>query len=312
MKTYIVRRVIQMVPVLFFTSVIIFGMVHLSPMDPAIILAGGHQTSPETLAQIRAKYHLDKPIVEQYLLWVRDALHGNLGISFRLQQDVTSLILQRLPISLELVGLAMLLTVLMAFPLGILAAVYEGRVVDWIASLLAFIGVASPVYFTGILGVLLFAFHLGWLPAFGTGDGFLDRLAHLILPAAALALNMVALTSRMMRASMLETLSADYMRTALAKGVSYWGAVLKHAARNALIPVVTVTGLQVGFLLVGSVLVEYTFGIGGLGSLIVDGVQNSDYPIVQGTTLFVVVVFLVINLIVDLLYALIDPRVRYN
>lgn len=312
MKTYVIKRVIQMVPVLFFTSVIIFGMVHLSPGDPAIILAGGHQTSPETLAQIRAKYHLDKPIVEQYLLWVRDALHGDLGVSFRLQQDVTSLILQRLPISLELVGLAMLLTVLMAFPLGIVAAVYEGRVVDWIASLLAFIGVASPVYFTGILAVLLFAFHLGWLPAFGTGDGFADRLAHLILPAAALALNMVALTSRMMRASMLETLNADYMRTALAKGVSYWRAVLKHAARNALIPVVTVTGLQVGFLLVGSVLVEYTFGIGGLGSLIVDGVQNSDYPIVQGTTLFVVVVFLVINLIVDLLYALIDPRVRYN
>ncbi|MBX5476923.1 MAG: ABC transporter permease [Clostridia bacterium] len=312
MKTYVIKRVIQMVPVLFFTSVIIFGMVHLSPGDPAIILAGGHQTSPETLAQIRAKYHLDKPIVEQYLLWARDALHGNLGVSFRLQQDVTSLILQRLPISLELVGLAMLLTVLMAFPLGIVAAVHEGRVVDWIASLLAFIGVASPVYFTGILAVLLFAFHLGWLPAFGTGDGFADRLAHLLLPAAALALNMVALTSRMMRASMLETLNADYMRTALAKGVSYWRAVLKHAARNALIPVVTVTGLQVGFLLVGSVLVEYTFGIGGLGSLIVDGVQNSDYPIVQGTTLFVVVVFLVINLIVDLLYALIDPRVRYN
>lgn len=311
MGSYVAKRFLHMIPVLFFTSVIIFSGSHLAPGDPALLLAG-HHSSPETLAAIRAKYHLDQPLPTQYGLWISAAVRGDLGESFRLHQGVTDLILQRLPLSLELVGFAMVVSLLLALPLGILAAVYEGRWVDWVASVLAFLGVASPVYFTGILFVMLFAFQLGWMPAFGAGDGPWDRFVHLVLPAVALALNMVALASRMLRSTMLETLQADYVRTALAKGVSWWTTIVRHAARNALIPVVTVTGLQFGFLLVGSVLVEYTFGLGGLGGLIVDGVQNSDYPVVQGTTLFVVVVFLLVNLAVDVLYALLDPRVRYT
>jgi peptide/nickel transport system permease protein len=220
---------------------------------------------------------------------------------------VRTLIISRLPISLQLVGLAFLVSTLIALPLGILSAAKEGTWIDAVSSLIALIGVSTPVFFTGIVGVLVFSYTLGWLPAFGTGT-----IRHLILPATALGLNLVALTSRTMRSSLLEALQTDYVRTAKAKGLSSLGVILKHGVRNALLPVVTVLGLQLGFLLVGTVLVEYTFGLGGFGSLIVDGVQNSDYPIVQGTTMFVVVIFMALNLLTDLVYAALDPRIRYG
>jgi peptide/nickel transport system permease protein len=171
---------------------------------------------------------------------------------------------------------------------------------------------SSPVYFSGIILILIFAYALGWFPALGVGKGFWDGLHHLVLPATALALNMASLTSRMTRSSMLDVLTNDYIRTAKAKGVAFRNVVLRHGFRNALIPVITVAALQLGFLFVGSVLVEYTFGLGGLGSLITDAIQNRDYPVVQGTTLFLVVVFVLLNLLTDLLYALIDPRIRYS
>ena len=304
---YLLQRLAQFIPVLVIVSFIIFGMARLAPVDPAIVMAGGRQTSPEVLEAIRERYHLREPIWRQYLYWAGDALRGDLGESFRIKQDVRTLIVSRLPISLQLVGLAFLVSTLIALPLGILSAAKEGTWIDALSSLIALIGVSTPVFFTGIVGVLVFSYTLGWLPAFGTGT-----IRHLILPATALGLNLVALTSRTMRSSLLEALQTDYVRTAKAKGLSSLGVILKHGVRNAMLPVVTVLGLQLGFLLVGTVLVEYTFGLGGFGSLIVDGVQNSDYPIVQGTTMFVVVIFMGLNLLTDLLYAALDPRIRYG
>jgi peptide/nickel transport system permease protein len=304
---YLLQRLAQFIPVLVIVSFIIFGMARLAPVDPAIVMAGGRQTSPEVLEAIRERYHLKDPIWRQYLFWAGDALRGDLGESFRIKQDVRTLIISRLPISLQLVGLAFLVSTLIALPLGILSAAKEGTWIDAVSSLIALIGVSTPVFFTGIVGVLVFSYTLGWLPAFGTGT-----IRHLILPATALGLNLVALTSRTMRSSLLEALQTDYVRTAKAKGLSSLGVILKHGVRNAMLPVVTVLGLQLGFLLVGTVLVEYTFGLGGFGSLIVDGVQNSDYPIVQGTTMFVVVIFMALNLLTDLAYAALDPRIRYG
>ena len=305
--TYFLQRLLQFIPVLVIVSVIVFGMARLAPVDPAIVMAGGRQTSPETLEAIREQYHLRKPVWQQYLIWAGGVLRGDLGESFRLKQDVRGMIVARLPISVQLVGLAFLFSTLVAVPLGVLSAAREGTWVDGLSSLLALVGVSTPVFFSGVVLVLVFSYTLGWLPAFGTG-GF----QNLILPAAALGLNMIALTSRTMRSSLLEALETDYVRTAKAKGLSGTSVLIRHGVRNAMLPVVTVLGLQIGFLLVGAVLVEYTFGLGGLGSLIVDGVQNSDYPIVQGTTMFVVVVFMAINLLTDLLYAALDPRIRYG
>ncbi|MFY0542591.1 ABC transporter permease [Brevibacillus sp. H7] len=312
MLNYVIRRLLFLLPVLFFVSVLIFGLSHLAPGDPALIMVGGKQTSPEVLENIREKYHLNEPIWKQYIYWLGDALHGNLGESFKQKQPVWDMIVERLPLTLQLVIMSTCITLLFAVPFGIAAAVKKNTWVDYVMSLFALAGVSSPIFFTGVLAVLLFSYKLDLLPAFGTGDNFIENLKYMFLPSLALGINMIALSSRITRSGMIEVLQTNYIQTAIAKGIPKRTIIFKHALRNALIPLLTVTGLQVGFLMVGTVLVEYTFGIGGLGSLIVHGVQSSDYPVVQGTTLFMVVVFLLINLLVDVLYAVIDPRIRYS
>lgn len=301
-----------MIPVLFCVSVVIFGMSRLAPGDPVLIMVGGHQTSPEVLESIRLKYHLDKPVWEQYVIWLKNAVSGDLGESFKMKQSVSNMITERLPLTFQLIAMSMVITLLLAIPLGIIAAVKKNTWVDYLSSLIALAGVSSPVFFTGVLMVLLFAFKLNWLPAFGAGDGFVDNIKHLLLPSVALGINMIALTARFTRTGMIDVLNTNYIQTAIAKGLPGKTVILKHGLRNALIPLLTITGIQVGFLMVGTVLVEYTFGLGGLGSLMVNGVQTSDYPVVQGSTLFMVCVFLLINLLVDVLYAVIDPRIRYQ
>ena len=312
MLRYIARRLLALVPVLVFISFITFTLVRLAPGDPALIMLGGRRTTPETLQLIRDKYQLEANVFVQYGGWVRRAFQGDFGESFRLKQQVSTLIAERAPLTLRLVALSTVLALLVALPLGILAAVYKETWVDAIASLVALIGLSSPVFFTGIIGVLVFSFWLGWLPAFGsaTGKGFVEELRFLILPASVLALSMVALNARMTRAAMIEALASEYVEAARARGLPERTIVLKHALRNALIPVVTVAGLQMAFLLVGSVLVEYTFGLGGLGSLITDAIQNRDYPVIQACVLLLAVLFVLVNLVTDLLYAVIDPRVR--
>jgi peptide/nickel transport system permease protein len=312
MSSYVLKRLLSLIPVLMFTSFVVFGLVRLTPGDPALIMVGGRRTSPETLAAIREKYGFDQNVFAQYTRWAGNALRGDLGESYRLKQQVSGLIATRLTITLKLILFSAVLSLLIAIPLGILAAVYKNTWVDYVASLIALLGLSSPVYFSGIILILIFAYTLGWFPALGVGKGFWGQIYHLVLPASALALNMAALTSRMTRSSMLDVLNNDYIRTAKAKGVGFAKVVLRHGFRNALIPVITVAALQLGFLFVGSVLVEFTFGLGGLGSLITDAIQNRDYPVVQGTTLFLVVVFVLLNLLTDMLYAVIDPRIRYS
>jgi len=312
MAHYITWRLLALLPILIFTSFVTFELVRLTPGDPALILVGGRRTSPEVLQAMRHQYGLDRDPISQYIYWCGKLLHGDLGESFRHKQSVSALIRARLPLTIKLVGLSMTLSVLLALPLGVLSALYKNSWIDYLASLIALVGISSPVYFTGLVSMLTFGYWLRWLPTLGAGKGFGDELYHLLLPASVLACSLLALTTRMTRAALLDVLNSDYIRTARAKGLPNYLLVIRHALRNALIPIVTVASLQLGFLFVGAVLVEFTFGLGGLGSLLTDAIQNRDYPVVQGTTLLLVIVFVLLNLLTDLIYALLDPRIRYS
>ena len=311
MAGYVIRRILGTIPVLLFVSFVTFGLVRLAPGDPVTIVLGGRKVDPATAAALREQFGLTGDPLSQYAAWLGRAVQGDLGESYRLRQDVVDLITQRLPITLELVALSMLMALAIALPLGILQAKKRDSLFDYLGSLFALIGLSIPVYFAAMLGVLVFAVWLRWLPAFGSGEDVLDRFRHLLLPAAALALGTIALTSRMTRSSMLEVLSTDFIEAARAKGLPERTILTKHAFRNALIPVLTVASLQVGFLLVGAVLVETTLGLGGIGSLITDAIQNRDYPVIQASVLLLTIAFTLINLCTDLLYAVIDPRIRY-
>jgi ABC-type dipeptide/oligopeptide/nickel transport system permease component len=312
MTRLIVTRLLTLLPVMFFITSVVFFMERFVPGDPARIIAGSQHISPQTLQNIRHQYRLDRPVLVQYGLWVRDLVHGDLGRSFRQRTDVGSLIVERLPVTVKLATASFVLSLLVSIPLGILAAVKRNTWVDVAATSFSLVGASSPVIFTSILLILLFSYRLDWLPALGRGNGGLDEARHLLLPACALGFALAAVTARITRSAMIESLTQDYIETARAKGLASRSVILKHAFRNALVPVVTVAGLQFGFLLVGTFLVEYAFGLGGLGSLLIDSVQRRDYPVVQGTTIFIAAVFIVINLIVDVLYGFIDPRVRYE
>jgi peptide/nickel transport system permease protein len=308
---YILRRVLGLIPVLLFVSFVTFNLVRLAPGDPVLIVLGGRRVDPATADALRVQFGLVGDPFSQYVAWLGRALSLDLGESYRLRQDVVGLIADRLPITLQLVAMSMLISIAIAIPLGIAQARRRDSLFDYVGSLVALVGLSIPVYFAAMLGVLIFAVWLRWLPAFGSGDDVLDRFKHLLLPAFALALGTIALTSRMTRSAMLETLSTDYIEAARAKGLPERTIVVKHAFRNALIPVLTVTSLQVGFLLVGAVLVETTLGLGGIGSLITDAIQNRDYPVIQACVLLLTIAFTFINLLTDIAYAVIDPRIRY-
>ena len=312
MPRLIATRLATLVPMMFIVTSVVFFMVRFVPGDPVRIMVGGQRISQQNIESIRHQYRLDKPLLVQYGYWLRDLTHGSLGRSYRQRAEVRQLILDRLPITLKLALFSFVVSLLISIPLGILAAVKRNSIVDIGATVFSLVGASSPVFFTSILLILLFAYQLDWLPALGRGEGGFDTVRHLIMPSLALGLSLGAITTRITRSAMIESLTQDYIETARAKGLSGRSIVLKHAFRNALIPVITVAGLNFGFLLVGSVLVEYTFGLGGLGSLLVDSVQRRDYPVVQGTTVFIAAAFILINLLVDLLYGVVDPRVRYG
>lgn len=312
MARLVLTRLLTLLPLMFLITSIVFFMVRFVPGDPARIMVGGQRISEQNLANIRTAYRLDQPLLTQYRLWVGDLLTGNLGRSYRQRTEVTTLILERLPLTAKLSGFAFLFSLLIALPLGVLAAVYRNTWIDVAATVFAVLVASSPVFFTGILLLLLFSFKLGWLPALGSGDGGWDEVKHLLLPSLTLGLSLAAITTRITRSSMVEALTQDYIETARAKGLPTRVVILKHAFRNALVPIITVSGLLFGFLIVGTVLVEHTFGLGGLGSLLIDAVQVRDYPVVQGATVFIAAIFILINLVVDVLYGIIDPRVRYG
>ena len=299
-----------MVLIVFAASILIFCLIRIAPSDPIASMTKGKKISEDTRAALEKQYYLDKPLPEQYAIWITHALRGDLGDSFDKKQSVTSLIAERLPTTLQVVLMSAVLALLISIPIGVISAVKMNTAVDRILSIVTLILVASPVFLTAIVLILVFALNLGWFPTFGTGDGFVENLYYLFLPSFALSLNMVALISRITRSNMIKELNSNYAMTAIAKGVPYRRVVMKHCFKNAMIPVITVASIQIGSMIVGAVLVENVFGLGGLGDVLITGIKASDYPVVQGITLLLVVIFAVINLLVDIVYAAIDPRIR--
>jgi ABC-type dipeptide/oligopeptide/nickel transport systems, permease components len=306
MTAYLLRRILIALPTLLGVVVLVFLMVRLAPGDPAVLLAGEFAT-PETLEAIRARYGLDRSLPEQFLIYMEALLRGDLGESARSRRPVLEELKTYFPNTLELASAAILVAVFTGIPLGVLAALRPGSGLDLSVMVLALLGVSMPVFWFGLLAILIFSVGLGWFPVAGKGT-----LAHLVLPAITLGINATALLARMTRGTLLEVLSQDYIRTARAKGLAERVVIFKHALRNALIPVVTVVGLEFGTLLSGAVITETIFAWPGLGQLLVGSILARDYPVVQGAVLLVAITFVLINLLVDLLYAAIDPRVRYD
>ena len=312
MASFIFRRLLEAVPVVFLATLVIFLGLRLLPGDPALILAGQDAT-PETLTAIRQANGLDAPLPVQYVIWLQNVARGNLGVSFFTRAPVSQLIAQRAPATLELGIAGMVLTVLLGIPTGILAAVGHHRPGDWFISAFNGLAVAVPGFWLGILAILLFSLVLGWLPPGGRGDLMRDPLLEmkfLLLPAVTLALPGAAALSRLVKASMLEVLGDDYVRTARAKGVAESGVIWRHVLRNGMVPVATIMGLQFGRLLGGAVITESVFSWPGIGRLIRDSIGNRDYAVVQACLLLLVMLFVVINLMTDVAYGILDPRIR--
>src|SRR5215469_16500175 len=287
MTTFLLRRIALIVPTLFFVSVLIFGLQQLLPGDPALAMAG-EERDPAVIAFLREKYRLDEPLPVRYALWVEGVVKGDFGESIRIKRPVKDLILEKLPVTGELAGLAMLVAIIIGVPAGILAAVKHDTAIDYGATMMALWGISMPNFWLGILLILLISVTLGWLPASGfvpPGESLRQNLLTLIMPAFVLGNAIAAVMMRHTRSAMLQVLGADYIRTARAKGLSRTSVVLRHALRNALIPVVTLGALQFGALLSGAVLTEQVFTIPGFGKLIVDAVFNRDYAVVQGVVL---------------------------
>jgi peptide/nickel transport system permease protein len=307
MLSYISQRLLQVIPVLIGISVLTFAMLHLVPGDPVLIFAGDKPITAERAAEIRHQLGLDRPLWQQYWDYASHAMRGDLGVGLRSQRPVLNSIVEALPGTLQLTCAALLVAAVVGVTLGILAAVAYGTWVDTAAMSFAMLGVSVPVFYSSLLLILFFSFRLGWFPA--TGQGGVERL---VLPAAALGLASAAALARLVRSSMLEVLSQEYILTARSKGLSSRAVVMRHALKNALIPTVTMLGLQLGALLGGAVVTETIFSRPGLGRLAVDAISNRDFPLIQGTVLFAAVTYVLINLVVDVLYAAIDPRIRYR
>jgi peptide/nickel transport system permease protein len=313
MFEYLVKRLATIVPTLVFVSMLIFGLQQLLPGDPAKILAGEDQ-DPGVIAHLRVKLHLDEPLPMRYARWVGGVVRGDLGESIRTQQPVLDLVAQKLPVTVELALLAMCIALAIGIPAGIVAAVGRGTAWDYAANVFALWGLSTPNFWLGILLILLFSVQLGWLPASGYVSPFEDLRANLsamIMPAFVLGNAIAAVLMRHTRSAMLQVLSADYVRTARAKGLTERTVVLKHALRNALTPIITLGALELGTLLSGAVLTEQVFTIPGFGKLIVDSVFNRDYSVVQGVVLVTATTYITLNLLADLAYFFVNPRLRH-
>ena len=312
MFEFLVKRLFTIVPTLVFVSMLIFGLQQLLPGDPAMILAG-EERDPQVVAYLRAKLHLDERLPVRYAIWVAGVLQGDLGESVRTQLPVRDLIAQKLPVTLELAALAMLIALAIGIPAGVVSAVGQGSAWDYGANLLALWGLSTPNFWLGILMILLFSVHLGWLPASGYESPLVDlqaNLAAMLMPAFVLGNAIAAVLMRHTRSAMLQVLGADYVRTARAKGLRERVVVLKHALRNALTPIITLGALELGTLLSGAVLTEQVFTIPGFGKLIVDSVFNRDYAVVQGVVLVTASAYITLNLLADLAYFMVNPRLR--
>jgi len=315
-RRYLVRRLLLLVPVLLGVSVIIFMVLHLAPGDPAEIMLGSQATQAD-LARLRAELGLTEPLSVQYVRWLGLVARGDLGRSIWMKRPVLAEVLGRFKATLVLTGSALLLSTVGGLALGIASATRPNSLLDRLSAVASLFGASMPVFWLGIVLMVIFALWLGWLPASGMfspygGGDLRDLFLHLALPAVTLAAASVTIIARLTRSTMLETLGQDYIRTARAKGVVERAVVLRHGLKNALIPIVTVVGVQAGYLLGGAVLTETVFAWPGVGTLMVQGILARDFPLVQGCVLVVALSFVLINLGVDLLYAWLDPRIRYE
>lgn len=314
MTGFIVRRLGQMLLALFGVSIIVFALIHLVPGDP-VRIALGTRFDPDVYAALVERAGLDRPILEQYFTWLGGAIRGDLGVSFRSGQPVTGLVLERLPATLTLAGASLFVALAVGVPLGVISAVRSGSKLDYVASAASQIGVSIPDFWAGIMYILLFSLTLGWLPPSGYVSLFDDPmgwLSHLLLPALAVGLVSASIIFRFVRSAVLEALNQDYTRMARAKGLSRSRVLWDHVLPNAWIPIVTVVGLQLGFMLGGVIVVEIVFAWPGIGRLAFLAVGDRDFTVLQGTVLYIAFVFLLINLIVDILYGWLDPRIRYD
>ena len=306
------KRLLQLIPTLFFVSVIIFSLQQLLPGDPALIMAG-EERDPAVIEQIRRQYHLDQPIPIQYFYWVKGVLSGNLGESMRIHVPVLDIILQKLPVTIQLASMAIVIALLIGLTAGIVSAVKKNTVWDYVANAFALWGISTPNFWLGIMLIFLFSIQLGWLPASGyvpPTENFRASIASTIMPAFVLGNAIAAILMRHTRSAMLQVLESDYVRTARAKGLLERTVILKHAMRNALTPVITLGALEFGTLLSGAVLTEQIFTIPGFGKLIIDAVFNRDYAVVQGVVLVTATVYIALNLLADIAYVLVNPRLR--
>ncbi|MFO1080746.1 MAG: ABC transporter permease [Reyranellaceae bacterium] len=316
MWRYLGRRLVQVPLVLLVVSLMTFLITRATPGDPVQIMLG-MQTSPEAAAAMRAEFNLDKPLPEQYALWVAKVATGDLGRSIRLNDRVTTLLAERLPISLQLAGAAMLFALLVSIPLGVTAALKRNTWIDYLCTGYTVLGFAVPNFGLALILIWLFSIKLDWLPITGIGSaeaaagGWWAYISPFIVPAIALGTLQTAILTRLLRSSMIDVLSQDYMRTARAKGLLPVTVVVVHALKNAMIPFVTMAAVQFGYMIGIQVTIEYIFAVPGMGSAVLNAVVNRDFPVIQGFTLVIALFFLFANIVADMLYALFDPRIRY-
>jgi len=313
MRSHLGGRLLQVLPTILLVSILVFALQQLMPGDPAVVLAGEERGDPAVLAQIRSELWLDRSLPVQYLHWIGNVLRGDLGFSWRIRQPVASLVLTKLPVTLQLAAMAFLIALCIGVPAGILSAVKRNTGWDYVANLVGLAGLSTPNFWLGIMLILLISVKLGWLPPSGyvpLTEDWRQSLATTIMPAFVLGNAIAAILMRHTRSAMLTTLDQDFVRTARAKGLNEWVVVLRHAFRNALVPVVTLGALELGTLLSGAVLTEQVFSIPGFGKLVVDAVFNRDYPVVQGVVLVTACLYILLNLLADVLYVVINPRLR--
>jgi peptide/nickel transport system permease protein len=309
---FLARRLAAMAAVLVVISFVIFALLYLAPGSPEQVLLGPRQATPSSVAAIRAHYHLDDPFLVRYGDWAEGAVHLDFGRSIRTNEEVTSAIGRRLSLSLQLGGLAFVIALGLGIPLGLVAGLRRRTGTDRALVGASVVGVSAPAFATGILLLYVFAVRLSWFPVFGEGTGFGDRLHHLALPAFALGLTGMGLILRLTRAGTIAAVEQDYVAFARARGVSRWRVLSAYIVRNALVPIVTGAGLILGYLLAGAVLVEVTFALPGVGSLLVESITAKDIPVVQGLAMLIALLVVVINLVTDLIYLAVDPRIGFE
>lgn len=311
MITYIVRRLLQLIPVTLGLATLIFLLIHAVPGDPALTILGPHAT-PDAVARLHRYWHLDDPLWTQFIYFIGRLFHGDLGMSIYYQIPVGDLLASRLPETVLLAFCSLVLSVILAFPLAVLAVLYRGRFLDRFIRVVTLLGFAMPSFWLALLLALLFGGKLRWLPVAGYGDTLSDHLYHLILPSVVIAISIFPLLVRTLRVGLLDVIRQDFVRTAKAKGLPGRAVMGKHILRNALLPTITVIGVNLGFLLGGAVVIESVFALPGIGFLLVNSVYTRDYPAVEGAALVLALLFVVVNMLTDVTYSFVDPRIRHR